>query len=187
MWSLSFSAIGRFHLSPGGTAPRELLRICCHPQGGGDSGSLPLSAASPKPFHLWLIGLAYRPSDGVGLHRYDSRPLSSGGGMHHPRGPSVSTVFGPMRRPSDSIPGASPKGGGWHTTQAEMPSPEVTLPGSFVAAHSPDLPAERPWLRTPARKSAEFEQSVPDEYGPARVGFSDLLFPPFIASPFVTR
>jgi hypothetical protein len=64
--------------------------------------------------------------------------------MLHPHGSPFSAVLRTMRRSSDSIPSASPKGGGWHTKQAEMPSPEVTLPGSFAAAHSPVPPVERP-------------------------------------------
>lgn len=64
--------------------------------------------------------------------------------MDHPFGSSFSAVYGTMRGLSDFVPSASPRGGGWHTEQAEMPSPEVVLPGSFIAAHSPVLPAERP-------------------------------------------
>jgi hypothetical protein len=52
-------------------------------------------------------------------------------------------VFLPRKKSSDSTPSASRRGGVWHTTKAEMPSPGVFLPGSFVAAPSPDLPAGR--------------------------------------------
>ena len=47
----------------------KLLRICGCPQRGGGIGDLLLPAALPKPFRLWLMGSAYRPSDGGGLHR----------------------------------------------------------------------------------------------------------------------
>jgi hypothetical protein len=54
------------------------------------------------------------------------------------------TAWLPERRSSGSTPSASSKAGGWHAMKAEMPSPGVFLPGSFAAAPSPDLPAERP-------------------------------------------
>lgn len=49
-----------------------------------------------------------------------------------------------VRTPAD----ASSKGGDWRITQAEMPSPEVTLPGPFVTPPSPDLPVATRWLLT---------------------------------------
>jgi hypothetical protein len=44
---------------------------------------------------------------------------------------------------------ASSKGGDWRITQAEMPSPGVTLPGPFVTPPSPGLPVATRWLLTP--------------------------------------
>ncbi len=70
-----------------------LLRICCSPQKGGDSGGLLLTVAFPVPFHLWLIGTDYRTSDDVEPHRFVSGPFSSGGCMHHPFGSPFATVL----------------------------------------------------------------------------------------------
>jgi hypothetical protein len=42
------------------------------------------------------------------------------------------------------IPGASSKGGDWRTKQAEVLSPEVSLPGSFVTVPSTAHPLEPP-------------------------------------------
>ena len=55
-----------------------------------------------------------------------------------------------------------------------MPSPEVTLPGPFVAPPSPEPPVATCWLRTSAG-IAEFEQGVLYGRGPAQVGFGDRL------------
>ena len=66
-----------------------------------------------------------------------------------------------------------------------MPSPEISLPGPFETAPSPDLPVEPPWLRTFA-EAAKFEQRVLYRRGPAQVGF-DFVCPPFFTSPFITR
>lgn len=52
-----------------------------------------------------------------------------------------------------------------------MPSPEVTLPGPFVAPPSPDLPVATRWLLASVN-NAEFEQGVLYGCGPAQVGFS---------------
>ena len=61
-----------------------------------------------------------------------------------PNGSPAITAWLPERRSSESTPSASRRGGVWHTMKAEMPSPGVSLPGSFAAAPSPDLPVERP-------------------------------------------
>ncbi len=63
-----------------------------------------------------------------------------------PRRFSVSPPRGGIR----ACPNASSKGGDWRPTKAEVPSPEVTLPGPFATAPSPDLPVAPPWLLTPA-------------------------------------
>lgn len=60
--------------------------------------------------------------------------------------PSASTGGGRISGVLD----ASSKGGDWRTTQAEVPSPGVSLPGPFVTVPSPDAPVVPPWLRTPA-------------------------------------
>jgi hypothetical protein len=61
-----------------------------------------------------------------------------------PSGSPAVTAFLPGRGSSGSTPRASSKGGGWHTMKAEMPSPGVSLLGSFAAAPSPDLPVGQP-------------------------------------------
>jgi hypothetical protein len=61
-----------------------------------------------------------------------------------PNGSPAITVSLLERRSSGSTPSASRKGGRWHTIKAETPSPGVFLPGSFVAAPSPDPPVGRP-------------------------------------------
>jgi|ETNmetMinimDraft_26_1059896.scaffolds.fasta_scaffold50832_2 hypothetical protein len=70
----------------------------------------------------------YRPSDNVEPHRFNSEPFSSGGSTQHPLGSTfASRIVNAEKTVSVSVPSASPKGGGWHTKQAEMPSPEVTF------------------------------------------------------------
>jgi hypothetical protein len=64
--------------------------------------------------------------------------------MYHPMGPAPVTEFPVLGRSAGRIPSASFKGGNWHTLEAEMLSPEVVPPGSFVTAPSPDSPVERP-------------------------------------------
>ena len=78
---------------------------------------------------------------------------------------------------------ASSKGGDWRTKQAEMQSPEVTLPGPYDMRPSPVLPVAARWLLTSAER-AECEQGVLYRCGPAQVGFR-INYPPFIASPFL--
>ena len=46
------------------------------------------------------------------------------------------------RREDQVIPSASSRGGDWRTKQAEVLSPGVSLPGSFVTIPSTDLPLE---------------------------------------------
>ena len=58
--------------------------------------------------------------------------------------------------------------------QAEMPSPEVTLPGPFVTPPSLDLPVVMRWLLT-STVDAECEQGVLHGCGPAQVGFSVVI------------
>ena len=58
------------------------------------------------------------------------------------------TVFPATREVSGGLPSASSKGGAWHTRQAEVPPPGVSLPGPIVTLPSPDLPLGPPWLRT---------------------------------------
>ena len=80
---------------------------------------------------------------------------------------------------------ASSRGGDWRTKQAEVPSPEVTLPGPYDMPPSPVLPVATRWLLTPAER-AEFEQGVLYGCGSAQVGFR-VNYPPFIASPFLLK
>lgn len=80
---------------------------------------------------------------------------------------------------------ASSKGGEWRTKQAEVPSPEVTLPGPFVAPPSPDLPVALRWLHT-SNETAEFEQGVLYGCGSAQVGLG-VVYPPLIAAPFLLK
>ena len=61
-----------------------------------------------------------------------------------PNGSLAVTVSLPERRSSGSTPSASYRGGVWHTMKAEMPSPGVSLPGSFAADPSPEPPVGRP-------------------------------------------
>ena len=106
-------------------------------------------SASSERFRQRLIRSTYRPSDSVGLHRSCStQDLSSSGGcMLHPRGSPLLTASA-AERGHWGVPYASSKGGDWRPTQAEMPSPEVSLPGPFATVPSPDPPVEPPWLRT---------------------------------------
>jgi hypothetical protein len=57
--------------------------------------------------------------------------------------PAITALL-PRRGSSGSIPSASSKGGGWHPMKAEMPSPGVSLLGSFATAPPPDLPVGQP-------------------------------------------
>ncbi len=110
----------RFFLSQLGWMPLLLLRICCSPQTRGDLGCLLLTIAFPMPFHLRLIDTDYRPSDDVEPHRFNSEPFSSGGSTQHPLGSTfASRIVNAEKTVSVSVPSASPKGGGWHTNQAE--------------------------------------------------------------------
>jgi len=61
-----------------------------------------------------------------------------------PNGSPAVTASLLERRSSGSTPSASCRGGGWHTMKAEMPSPGVSLPGSFAADPSPEPPVGRP-------------------------------------------
>jgi len=63
--------------------------------------------------------------------------------MQHPRGPPPVIRTAGGERTSE-IPNASLKGGSWRPTQAEMLSPGVSLPGSFVTVPSPEPPVGRP-------------------------------------------
>jgi hypothetical protein len=54
------------------------------------------------------------------------------------------------RRGFGSPSALPPRGGVWRTIPAEVPSPEVSLPGPFVLAPSPDLPVVLSWLHTTA-------------------------------------
>ena len=65
--------------------------------------------------------------------------------MYHPQDPTPVTTS----PTSGGLAGFEPpvlhlRGGNWHIQQAAMPSPEVTLPGSFVTALLPDLPVGQP-------------------------------------------
>ena len=93
--------------------------------------------------------------------------------MQHPSGSLPVTAYPAARGASGPLPDASTKGGVWHTTKAEVPSPKVSPPGPIAMAHSPDLPAEPPWLRT-LTDIARFEQRVLYGCGPAQVGFGNL-------------
>ena len=69
---------------------------------------------------------------------------------------------------------ASSKGGDRRTIPAELPSPEVALPGPFVHEPSPVLPVAHGWLRTSAEcREVRAERSA--RRGPAQVGFGVLL------------
>jgi hypothetical protein len=69
--------------------------------------------------------------------------------MRHPSGPASLTAYATRKGLLGLVPNASYRGGDWRTTQAEMPSPEVSLPGPFATIPSPALPVEPPWLHTP--------------------------------------
>ena len=127
------------------------------------------------PFRRWLMGTAYRPSDGGGLHRswlgtiFSRRPhvapsWSAPGNPHHRVWGGRLGLPSALRR--RAVSGAP--------TRPRMPSPGVTLPGLFVAPPSPVPPVATRWLRTSA-EVAEFEQGVLHGCGPAQVGFGDWL------------
>ena len=63
--------------------------------------------------------------------------------MHHPRGPPPVIRSAGGERTSEFL-SASSRGGDWRTTKAEVPSPGVSLPGSFATAPSPVPPVGRP-------------------------------------------
>ena len=56
--------------------------------------------------------------------------------MWHPIGPSAITACSLPGDRHRHDPSASPRGGGWHTVQAEMTPSAVTPPGPFAARHS---------------------------------------------------
>jgi hypothetical protein len=127
------------------------------------------------PFRLWLIGLAYRPSDGGGLHRSWLGTIFS---RRQHEAPSWSTSGNPHHRLRGERFGLSsalrPRAVSGAPSRPKMPSPGVALPGPFVTAPSPVPPVASCWLRTPA-ENAEFEQDVLYGRGPAQVGFGDRL------------
>lgn len=113
------------------------------------------AAFSSPPHGPTLSPAAYRrdlPTQRAveGFTGHGSGPFSPGGDTHHRDGP------GPTLRTFDPGAGirvpvsASSRGGVWRTIPAEMPSPEVSLPGPFVLAPSPALPVALSWLRTSA-------------------------------------
>jgi hypothetical protein len=63
--------------------------------------------------------------------------------------------------------------------QAEVPSPEVALPGSFVTSPSSGLSGGATLASYP-RGGARFEQSVLYRRGPAQVGFGDCDWTSFL-------
>ena len=72
------------------------------------------------PFRLWLIGTAYRPSDGGGLHRSWHGTIFS---RRRHASPDWSPAGNPLNRlwgrEVRALVSASSKGGEWHTKQAE--------------------------------------------------------------------
>ena len=95
------------------------------------------AAFSSPPHGPTLSPAAYRrdlPTQRAveGFTGHGSGPFSPGGDTHHRDGP------GPTLRTFDPGAGirvpvsASSRGGVWRTIPAEMPSPEVSLPGPFV-------------------------------------------------------
>ena len=119
-----------------------------------------------------------------GFTGHGSGPFSPGDGMHHRNGSSSTLrTFEPeagIRVPVN----ASSRGGVWRTIPAEVPSPEVSLPGPFVLAPSPVLPVLLSWLHTPADNcGVRAESSVRARTRTGRLWC--VVYPPFISSPFL--
>ena len=93
------------------------------------------------PFRLWLIGTAYRPSDGVGLHRSWLGTIFS---RRRHASPSWSAAGNPLNRLWGERFGLSSalrlRAVSGAPSRPKMPSPGVTLPGPFVTPPSPVLP-----------------------------------------------
>jgi hypothetical protein len=127
------------------------------------------------PFRQWLIGLAYRPSDGVGHHRswhgtIVSRrqrvaPAWSASGIPQHRGWGERFGLSSALHPR-AVTGAP--------SRPKTPSPEVTLPGPYVTPPPPEPPVATRWLLS-SPEIGEFEQGVLHGCGPAQVGFGDRL------------
>ena len=137
------------------------------------------------PFRLWLIGSAYRPSDGGGFHRSWRGTIFS---RRQHASPYWSAAGNPLNRLRGERFGLSSalrlRAVSGAPNRPKMPSPGVTLPGPFVTPPSPAIPVATRWLRTSA-EIAKFEQGVLYGCGPAQVGFGNPFYPPFIASPFL--
>ena len=103
------------------------------------------------PFHQWLIGSTYRPSDGVGLHRSCLRTIFS---RRRRVAPTWSSFSNPRDRRWNESLGYSlalhPRAVTGAPRRPKTPSPEVILLGPFVTLPSPDHPVATRWLLTSA-------------------------------------
>lgn len=137
------------------------------------------------PFRQWLIGTAYRPSGGVGLHRSWFRTIFS-------RRRRVAPTWSPFGNPHDrrwneelgyssalhrrAVTGAP--------RRPKTPSPEVILLGPFDTPPSPVLPVASRWLHTSTvRCGVRARCSVRARSRTGRLW--RVRYPPLIASPFL--
>jgi hypothetical protein len=176
LFSLPLSVFIGFLFHRCATWLSRLLRFCCYPQRRGDQGSLlSTESASYRPFRQWLIGPTYRPSDGVGFHRSwfgivfsrwrQAAPRWSLSGNRIPRG-GASIRSSPVLHPKD---------GDSHTIKAEIAVPR-SPPAWLLRHRSFSGRPGGPTLATyPRGKVARFGQEVLYRYGPAQVGFGDLV------------
>ena len=162
----------------------KLLRFCCCPQRGGDQGSLLLTAALPARFSSVTYWAAYRPSDGVGLHRSWSRTIFSRRLQAAPAWLVADNRMPGHVRIIRTIPDASAKGGAWRSTPADT-AVSRSLPawplrdGAFSGTPGGAALAAYP------REVARCEQEVLYGCGPAQVGFGATCSPPSFTSPFI--
>ncbi len=143
---------------------QQLLRSSCHPQA--------VEAQAPSPLHridrtfrprliAWPIP-AFRERRGTFIGQC-CRPLCSGDTANHPDGPRVVTEYRLAKGRS------IPWGFSWLGSVARHPGrnatpPELTPPGPFVTRHC--FRALATYLLC-----GKFERSLPNEFGPAQVGF----------------
>ena len=126
-----------FHFGP--FPASKLLRFCCYPSRRGRQGNVLFTIRlartfSPAAYTFGLPTIGRRRASPVTTQ--DPLLQAAAGGtpvVHHRHSAR------PMVRGNQDFPGASPKGGGWRTTQAK----NCRLPKSLCLA-----PSRRPLLRT---------------------------------------
>jgi hypothetical protein len=153
----------------------KLLRICCCPLKRRRFRRPSPHHRVAGPFRQWLIGSAYRPSDGVGHHRLWHGTIVS---RRQRVAPAWSASGIPQHRWWGERFGLSsalhPRAVTGAPSRPKTPSPEVTLPGPYVTPPPPEPPVATRWLLS-SSVIGEFEQGVLYGCGPAQVGFGDRL------------